>query len=140
MRQPLQPLVLQPHFTGERTNPETEGKITQLVRGITDKRLNKKWKRVEEMLHPMLEVPTVVERTHKVWNTDFFARIESPEGLPRLPNGTLCPIGSRLIEVSYISRLSGGMGSYHQFDGYFVSLVLAPELASTLDARIEKAS
>lgn len=135
----MKSIDLQPQFTGQKTNPETEGKITHLVRGITDKRLDKKWKRVEVMIHPILETPTAVEHTHTVWNADHVSSVKSPEGLPCLPNGTLCPPGSRLIEVSYISRLSGGMGSYHQFDGYFVSLVLAPDLASILDARMEKA-
>lgn len=130
---------LQPQFTGQKTDSAAEGKITGLINNIPDKRLNKKWKRVEVMIHPVLETPTAIEQAHKVWNTDYVDRVESPEGLPRLPNGTLCPPGSRLIEVSCISRLSGGMGSYYQFDGQFLSLVLAPDLDSILDARIEKA-
>lgn len=126
-------------FTGKTIDVETVAKITGLINSIMDKRLNKKWKRIGVMVHEPVENQIPVEQVHKIWNTDYVASIKSPDGLPCLPAGTLCPPGSRLIEVSYISRLSGGMGSYHQFYGYFVSAVLSPGDNMIVDARIEEA-
>ncbi len=130
---------MQLRFTGHDTDPETADSIARLILRIPDERLDKEWKRVEAVIHPPAETDTALEQMHKVWNSDHVAAVKSPEGSPRLPRGAQCPAGSLLVEVSYISRPSGGMGSYHQFDGYFVSLVLAPKATAILDARIEKA-
>lgn len=94
---------------------------------------------MEVLVHAPVPVETAVESLHGVWNPDHVPRMEAPEGLPRLPSGTPCPRGCWRVEVNYVSRRSGGMGSYHQFDGYFVSLVLSPDLGHVLDARMEKA-
>ena len=126
-------------FTGSIVDAQIQDKIRALLAGIDDARLQRTFKRIEVRVHPALGSDTTIERVHNVWNESHVADVASPEGGPRLPHGALCPRGSSLIEVSLISRLSGGMGSYHQFDGFFLSLVLSGEFVSILDARIEKA-
>lgn len=126
-------------FTGSPVDLQGQDKIRTLLAGIDDARLERKFKWIEVCVHPALENDKSVEHVHTVWNVSYFAEVESPDGLPRLPQGAPCPRGSSLVEVSFISRRSGGMGSYHQFDGFFLSLVLSAEFMGILDARIEKA-
>ena len=118
---------------------ETRARVLALLETIQWKPVQKKFRTIEVVLHHPLLAPAPVARVHKIWNEDFLAEVKSPPGLPRLGEEVMCPAGTRLVEVSYISRMSGGMGSYHQFDGYFLSIILSQDARSFLDVRGEVA-
>ena len=126
-------------FTGQQIDSQTEVLIRALLEGMHDGRLDKNWKQVEICIHPPIEHETAVEQVHKTWSESYFSQVPSPAGAPQMTKGTLCPRGSVLLEVCYINRHSGGMDSYYQFDGYFLSLVVLYDFIQILDARIEKA-
>jgi hypothetical protein len=127
-------------FTGWTLRPAQQTRICELLVDIADKRLSMDlFTRLEVCVYPATIEPSPQERLHKVWRTRRVADLPSPLGLPRLAEGTLCPAGAVLAEVSYIRRPSGGMGSFYQFDGYFVSIIFAPGFSAILDARLELA-
>lgn len=114
-------------------------RVQALVDGISFDEVNKRFKRIEILLRAPASEPKPVKALH-VWNAGAVDAVNTPAGLPRLPVDAICPVGHLVVEVSFISRLSGGMGSYYQFDGYYLSLILSPDGTRILDARGERAS
>jgi hypothetical protein len=126
-------------FSGLKIDAGSEVVLRDLIDHLPDQRLKRKWKRVEVRIHAPITAPTPVECVHVIWNPDYVAQVAALGDLPRIASGTVCAAGSRLVEVSFVSRDSGGMGSHHQYDGWFVSLVLTSDCANVIDAGIEKA-
>lgn len=126
-------------FSGLEIDAGSAAILRQRIEHLPDPRLKRKWKRVEARIYAPIRADTPVERVHVIWNPDYVAQVAALGDLPRLPSGTVCAAGSRLVEVAFVSRDSGGMGSIHQFDGWFVSLVMTGDFSNIIDAGIEKA-
>lgn len=118
---------------------EVRSRVVTLLETLRWEPLSKKFKKIEVMIYPPSTKTLRVSQLHAVWNPEVLPELQSPPNTPRLSEVAECPPGSRLVEVSYISRISGGMGSYHQFDGYFLSIILSQDARSFLDVRGEVA-
>ncbi|MEK7411822.1 MAG: hypothetical protein AAB263_00725 [Planctomycetota bacterium] len=120
-------------------DPKYMALAINLARRIVFKEIDRKYKKIELRLHEPVKEGTTVQNIHAVWNPDFLDGVKTPEFMPRMKTTDLCQIGSFLLEISYISRITGGMGSYFQFDGYFLSVIVAADGRRMLDCRGEKA-
>jgi len=86
------------------------------------------------------EVPpgTPLCAAHRTWADHFFESVETPEGFPRQPNGTLCPPGLVQVWVDCIKQTIPGMGHHYGYDGYYLSLLISIPDQRIWDARGER--
>ena len=83
---------------------------------------------------------TTLEQAHSTWLESYVGQVLTPDGLPRQPFGALAPTALVRVEIDFIQRPSGGMGSHFGFDGYFLSLLVFVDRQGIWDARGELAS
>ena len=76
---------------------------------------------------------------HNFWLEGRFERTETPPGLPRKPIESPCPAGLIKIEVGCVKKRTPGMGSWHGFEGYFLSALIHINDGTVWDARGEVA-
>ena len=74
---------------------------------------------------------------HSTWSEGSFPGIETPSGLPRQADGTLCPPGLVQVTVDCINQTIPGMGHYYGYDGYYLSLLISRPEERIWDARGE---
>lgn len=114
--------------------------VEKFVSGLRSEEIPTDVSEIEILVYDPIENETQVKNVHRVWKAGFLDEIKTPSNIPRESLDAFCKRGSRLIEVSYIVRRTGGMSSYYCFDGYFISLIVSPPEYTIVDARGEKAS
>jgi hypothetical protein len=77
---------------------------------------------------------------HRGWTELHFPEIKTPAHLPRQQPETPCPSGLIKVLVNCIDERTPGMGSYYQFRGYALSLLISLKDGTIWDARGERAS
>jgi hypothetical protein len=55
-----------------------------------------------------------------------FAKLKTPEGLPRQPDDSVTPDGLVKLAVLCIAEGTGGMSSHYGFVGHYFSMLASP--------------
>lgn len=121
-------------------SPDERGRICALVTALLTIREMHDAREIVLTMHSALADPAEIASVHTNWRPEHLNRVETPGSLPRRETCHVCPKDSRLVEVQCIREYSGGMGSYYGFEGYFLSLIINPDLREVIDARGEQAS
>ena len=74
---------------------------------------------------------------HANWNGPDLPAVD---GFPARALDELCPADVIRVAVEYQDRLTGGMGSYYGFDGFFLSALVSLAAGTLWDVRGERAS
>jgi len=115
-------------------------KVEAFVEALGINELQKNTNELEIKVYEPIVENRHIKDIHKTWKKEYLEKIETPLDLPRKSIEYLCKKGSRLIELSYIIKRTGGMASYYCFVGYFLSVIVTPQEFEIIDARGEEAS
>ena len=94
---------------------------------------------VIEIGDPVREGCSLAE-AHRRRTEAAFPELETPSFLPRRPPGSVCPSGLIKVDVDCIEERTPGMGSWYQFRGYSLSLLISLEDGTIWDARGDQAT
>ena len=83
---------------------------------------------------------TSVSRAHGIWKDSYFPNAQTPTRFEQQPMESTCPDSTIHIEVECIQLVTRNMGSYHGFQGTFLSLLIVLVDKKIWDAREEQAT
>ncbi|MBA4388178.1 MAG: hypothetical protein C0404_09370 [Verrucomicrobia bacterium] len=76
-----------------------------------------------------------VGEVHRNWGGKFISEADTPRGFPSVPISHRLSGNCKLVEYELVTDYAGGMGAYHGFFGYLLSVVVDFDKGEPLDCR-----
>lgn len=83
---------------------------------------------------------TPLTAAHRLWTFDGLIQTDYVGKDWRKPAHFSCPEGLVKLGICAADKMSGGMGSFYGFEGYYISMLVDLEARTVWDARGDKAS
>lgn len=95
---------------------------------------------VRGRIEALIPADATLAEAHAVWRPEYLAELPGLEPFGAEPGEMPLPSGLVRVTVECVTGRGGGMGSFHGFTGWFVSLLVSIPRGSIWDSRVEAAT